>query len=104
MAGQSKNWREIRRQLPLNEKRVAAYRRLMEAEARLEAARRRQGVGETAFGDALDAGEADGDSEWNGDMYLSTMLRYVAALGGHLEVRAVFPEETVTLLREPGPG
>ena len=29
--------------------------------------------------------------------------RYVAALGGHLEVRAVFPEETVTLLREPAP-
>ena len=36
MAGQSKNWREIRRQLSLNEKRVAVYRRLMEAEARLE--------------------------------------------------------------------
>ena len=28
----------------------------------------------------------------------------VVTLGGHLEVRAVFPEETVTLLREPAPG
>jgi hypothetical protein len=28
----------------------------------------------------------------------------VAALGGHLEVTAVFPEETITLLREPEAG
>jgi hypothetical protein len=37
------------------------------------------------------------------DVYLSTLARYVAALGGHLEVLAVFPEETVTVLREPDP-
>ena len=36
------------------------------------------------------------------DVYLSTLARYVAALGGHLEVLAVFEDETVTLLREPG--
>jgi hypothetical protein len=28
----------------------------------------------------------------------------IAALGGHLEVRAVLPDETITLLREPGQG
>jgi hypothetical protein len=37
------------------------------------------------------------------DVYLSTLARYIAALGGHLEVLAVFPEETVTVLREPDP-
>jgi transcriptional regulator with XRE-family HTH domain len=31
------------------------------------------------------------------DVRLSTLSRYVAALGGHLEVRAAFPEETVAL-------
>ena len=31
------------------------------------------------------------------DIRLSTLSRYVEALGGHLEVRAAFPEETVTL-------
>ena len=89
MAGQNKNWRTIREQRPLNEKRVETYRRLMDAEARLEDARRRRGVEETT----LDASEDDD--------YLSTLARYVAALGGHLEVQAVFPEERITLLRQP---
>lgn len=31
------------------------------------------------------------------DVRLSTLSRYVEALGGHLEVRAAFPEETVAL-------
>lgn len=31
------------------------------------------------------------------DVYLSTLRRYVAALGGQLEVSAVFPDETVRL-------
>jgi hypothetical protein len=36
-------------------------------------------------------------------VYLSTLARGVAALGGHLEVPAVFPEETITVLREHDP-
>lgn len=31
------------------------------------------------------------------DVYLSTLRRYVAALGGELEVTAVFPDEVVRL-------
>lgn len=31
------------------------------------------------------------------DVRLSTLSRYIQALGGHLEVRAAFPEETVAL-------
>jgi hypothetical protein len=97
MAGQNKNWREIREQRPLNEARVAMYRRLMDAEDRLDAVRRRREVSETAFGDALEASEENVEP----DLYLATVARYVAELGGHLEVRAVFPEETITLLRGP---
>lgn len=40
----------------------------------------------------LERGEAD--------VRLSTLSRYVEALGGHLEVRAAFPEETVALTVE----
>jgi hypothetical protein len=97
MAGQSKSWRDIRRALALNETRVAMYRRLMDAEERLDPLRRRRGVTDTAFGDALEASEEDVEP----DLYLATVARYVAELGGHLEVRAVFPEETITLLRGP---
>ena len=97
MAGQNKNWREIRGDLPLNETQMAIYKRLMEAEVRLDDVRRRRGVSDTALGDVLDASE-EGSAE---DIYLSTLGRYVAALGGHLEVQAVFPEERITLLRQP---
>lgn len=35
--------------------------------------------------------------ERESDIYLSTLRKYVGALGGHLEIAAVFPEKTVTL-------
>jgi DNA-binding XRE family transcriptional regulator len=35
--------------------------------------------------------------EREGDLYLSTLRKYVEALGGHLEIAAVFPEKRVTL-------
>ena len=43
------------------------------------------------------------------DAQLSTLRKYVEALGGHLEIAAVFPDQTVTLGRAedlgltPGP-
>lgn len=35
--------------------------------------------------------------EAQGDCRLSTLRKYVAALGGHLELRAVFPDDTLDL-------
>ena len=35
------------------------------------------------------------------DPHLAALARDVAARGGHLEVLAVFPDETVRLFREP---
>jgi hypothetical protein len=35
-------------------------------------------------------------------VYVSTVARYVVALGSHAEVQAVFPDETITLLRQTG--
>jgi hypothetical protein len=32
------------------------------------------------------------------DIYLSTLRNYVAALGGRLEINAVFPDQTIRLL------
>ena len=101
MAGQNKNWRAIREQRPLNEARVAMYGRLMDAEDRLERVRRRRGVSEMALGDALEASESASGGCLHDDVYLDAVARYVDALGGHLEVQAVFREETITLLRRP---
>ncbi len=99
MAGPNKNWREIREQRSLNEARVAMYRRLMDVEACLDDVRRRRGLSDTALGDAIEASEsAEGDGYE--DVYLDVLTRYVAALGGNVEIRAIFPEETITLLRQ----
>ena len=35
--------------------------------------------------------------EHKGDLYVSTLRDYVEALGGRLEIRAVFPDRTVNL-------
>jgi hypothetical protein len=77
------------------------YRRLMDAEDRLDGVRRRRGVSETALGDTLEASESESALRFHQDVYIETVARYVAALGGHLEVRAVFADGAITLLREP---
>jgi hypothetical protein len=82
---------------PVNEERVAFYRRLNQAEARLEALRERAGVSEAEFDAALAPNE-NGDPD---DLY--RLARAVALLGGRLELRAVLSEESVSLLLEPAP-
>ena len=37
------------------------------------------------------------------DMVLANIGQLIAALGGHLELNAVFPDATITVLVEPGP-
>jgi hypothetical protein len=96
----TRTWNEIRRQRPLNESRVATYKRLMDAEVRLEGVRRRRGIHQATIAEALETSESDA-SKPEDDVYVSTLARYVAALGGYLEVRAVFGDETITLVREP---
>jgi hypothetical protein len=100
----AKSRRTVRGGRPLTEKRMDTYQRLMDAEGRLEHMRRRRGLRETAMADALDAIEGGGEQiEPEDDLYLRTITRYVTDLGGHIEVVAVFPEATVTLLSAPGP-
>jgi hypothetical protein len=95
------SWRSIRRELPVDERRVRLYQRLMEAERLLDGVRRRRGLDASALDEALDAVQADAGStaasEHPNAVYLATLARYVSALGGRLEVSAVFEDETVTL-------
>jgi transcriptional regulator with XRE-family HTH domain len=83
---------------------VADYKRLMEAEIRLAELRAKRGVSQTAVAETLAVTQPNVSRiENEDDVYLSTLARYVAALGGHLEVLAVFPDETFTILRDPDP-
>ena len=33
------------------------------------------------------------------DMYISTLAKFIEAMGGHLEIRAIFPDGTVRITR-----
>jgi DNA-binding XRE family transcriptional regulator len=95
----SKSWRAVRGQRPLDEDKVASYKRLMEADLKLAELRQRRGASQTGVAEALAVTQPNiSRIEQEDDVYLSTLARYVEALGGRLEVLAVFPDETVTIL------
>jgi len=88
---------------PVNEMRAALYARLMEAQERIAHAQYRRGVSHDAVVAALDAAdESLSEDERREDLYLSAVTHYVQALGGRLEVRAIFDEEAIVVRREPG--
>jgi hypothetical protein len=98
----TRNWEIVRGERSLNEQRVATYVRLMDAQERIARARFRRGVSDATIDEALALSELDSSAgEPEDDLYLGSLGRYVAALGGRLEVRVVFPDETITVRREP---
>jgi hypothetical protein len=74
------------------------YDRLLNAEERLEAERERRGISEAEYDAAQIVDPQTGEEEAED---LARLARSVAALGGRLEVNAVFPDITVRLLIEP---
>lgn len=83
---------------PRFEARASAYGRLMDVEQRLYDLWEQRSAGEMSW-----VGELMGSIvEEDRTLWLAAVADKVAALGGHLELIAVFPTETVTLLREPG--
>jgi hypothetical protein len=99
----TKSWEIIRGQKLLNDERVVTYERLMDAEERIAQARVRRGESQATIDEALAVSELNSSQgEPEDDLYLGTLSRYVAALGGHVEVLAVFPDETIRVRPEPG--
>jgi len=95
----SKSWREVRSQLALNEARADTYRRLMDAQLRIaESLLRRGVVTEEQVDAAISASQAEASGPEEDQIYLSALARYVAALGGHLEIQAVFQDEAITVM------
>jgi hypothetical protein len=84
--------------------RASIYRRLLEAEDQIAHARYRAGVDHDAVEAALDSvDERMSEAERREDLYLSALKYYVEALGGRLEVRAVFGDEAVVVRLDPEP-
>lgn len=82
--------------------RAQIYERLMEAQERIAQVLYKRGVSHESVLQALDAvDERMSEAERRDDLYLSAMTYFVEALGGRLEVRAMFDEMEVVATRRP---
>lgn len=99
----NKSWQQIRREMNIDDERVRAYGLLNEAERRFYEARHRRGFTDAMMARALSVAEEEAWSVQaeDEDLFLAALGRHVAAAGGRLELRAVFDDEDVLLLREP---
>ena len=82
--------------------RIGAFRRAIDDVLRLAELRSRRGVTQQQLAATLHVTQANiSRIERNEDLYLSTLRGYVAALGGELEINAVFPDGSVALVATP---
>ena len=90
----TRNWRELRGpRTPAEEAQVEHYKRLMTLEGKLARMRETAGVSQRTLAERMDVSQPNiSRIEREDDLHLSTLSKYVAALGGHLEVRAVFDD------------
>lgn len=83
---------------PVSDLRTDVYQRLMEAEERIADVLYGQGVSHDTVSAALDAiDERMTDDERRENLYLSALAHYIDALGGRLEIAAVFGEDQIRL-------
>jgi len=85
-------------EVTVDERRIAGYERLYIAEQRIYDLWEQRSGGEMSWVGELVGAPAEEDMT----LWLAALGDKVAALGGQLELVAVFPDDTVTLLVEPG--
>jgi hypothetical protein len=100
MAG-SDDWQPLGDPGPVRDAYRIAYRQLEDAEIKLDAVREQRGLSSNQL-DALAAGQPERSFGDLSDELLA-LTKVVEALGGHVEVQAVFDDQTIRLLREPAP-
>jgi len=93
-------WKDVRKRAvgPGDEPHIAREREILEAELRLAALRKHRRASQTAVAEKLKVSQSNvSQLERGADPRLSTVAGYVNALGGRLEVLAVFDDETVPI-------
>ena len=94
------SWKDVRKRAvrPDDESHVAREREIIEAELRLAALRKHRKASQTAVAERLKVSQSNvSQLERGADPRLSTVAGYVGALGGRLEVLAIFDDETVPI-------
>lgn len=101
MSGRKK-FANLRREMEANSERRARLdreRHFVRTIVGLTAIREARGATQQQIAEAWDVSQPNvSQIERTQDIYLSTLRKYIAALGGHVEIRAVFPDEVLTLL------
>ena len=96
------NFRELQARIaadPNRRARLESEHRLTETIIELTALREARGATQQQIAEAWEVTQANvSQIEHTPDIYLSTLRNYVAALGGCLEINAVFPDQTIRLL------
>ena len=89
------NWRDIRRNRPPDERAVEAEK----LELRLAILREQLGASQVELAGVLGTSQSNvSQLERGNDQMLSSIAKYVHALGGELEITARFGDTTYTLL------
>jgi DNA-binding XRE family transcriptional regulator len=106
MAAKTRNFNELRQQArerdPDWEKTVAERQQAMQDALALAQLRQSRHITQVQLADTLGISQGNVSRlEARGDAYLSTLRSYVEALGGHLEIAAVFGDERVPVELEP---
>ncbi len=102
MATKTKNFNQLRekarRRDPDWEATVAERQRAMEDALALAQLRQSRQITQVQLAETLGISQGNVSRlETRGDVYLSTLRSYVEALGGHLEIAAVFGDERVVV-------
>jgi DNA-binding XRE family transcriptional regulator len=99
----TKNFDILRRKVradPERAHRVAEHKRAILDALALAEAREQRNVTQKDIAEVLGVTQANVSRiEREDDVYLSTLRKYVEALGGRLELTAIFPDKTVNLGR-----
>lgn len=97
----NKSWSRLRDQLRADPAKNAQYEPIRRATAdavRLGKLREARQKTQVQLAQAIGTTQANVSRlENRDDLYLSTLSEYVEALGGHLELRAVFPDDVILL-------
>ncbi|MFZ1925420.1 MAG: helix-turn-helix domain-containing protein [Solirubrobacteraceae bacterium] len=93
-------WSDARRRAikPDDEPHIQRARETMRAELRLAELRKHRGASQVKIAKRLEVSQSNvSQLERGDDVKLSTLASYVKALGGHLEISAVFDDETIPI-------
>jgi len=86
---------------PERRARLEKERQFVNSVIGLTAIREARGTTQQEIADAWDVSQANvSQIERTADIHLSTLRRYISALGGHIEIRAVFPDGAMPVLSD----